>query len=430
MIWDLRIDALAYGGSGVGRHAGKAVFVPFTAPGDLIRCRIVREKKRFAEGELLELIEPSAERREPPCPVFGACGGCQWQHLTYETQIRWKEEIFADTLRRQGGAEGDFPRHLVPSSDEWNYRSRVQFKCRQTVDGFVMGFYRRGSHYVVDVENCPITAAPLNEALRLFRRWLPQSPCPERIPQVDMAVDDENRIRIVVHVLGSDYAALRDFLAPLAEDAGFALFFQAGRKDTLVPVTGDEDLHIRPVHGADLRLAYGPGGFAQVNLEQNRHLVEGVIAAAGLTGEEKVLDLFCGMGNFSLPLARKAKEVVGVEDFEPSIEKARENARKNGVRNASFHPRTAEGAANDLAGPGEFDLVLLDPPRTGAYEVVKDLLSVRPPKIIYVSCDPPTLARDLKPLLHGGYRLVFATPFDLFPQTCHTESLSFLTRRD
>jgi len=245
-----------------------------------------------------------------------------------------------------------------------------------------------------------------------------------------MAVDDENRIRIVVHVLGSDYAALRDFLAPLAEDAGFALFFQAGRKDTLVPVTGDEDLHIRPVHGADLRLAYGPGGFAQVNLEQNRHLVEGVIAAAGLTGEEKVLDLFCGMGNFSLPLARKAKEVVGVEDFEPSIEKARENARKNGVRNASFHARTAEGATNDLAGPGEFDLVLLDPPRTGAYEVVKDLLSVRPPKIIYVSCDPPTLARDLKPLLHGGYRLVFATPFDLFPQTCHTESLSFLTRRD
>jgi 23S rRNA (uracil1939-C5)-methyltransferase len=158
--------------------------------------------------------------------------------------------------------------------------------------------------------------------------------------------------------------------------------------------------------------------------------VEGVIAAADLTGEERVLDLFCGMGNFSLPLAQKAKEVIGVEDFEPAIEKARDNARENGLSNTSFHARTAEGAAGELAGGMGLDLVLLDPPRTGAYEVVRDLLSVRPAKIIYVSCDPPTLARDLKPLLHGGYRLIFSTPFDLFPQTHHTESLSLLIRQD
>ncbi|WP_035055544.1 23S rRNA (uracil(1939)-C(5))-methyltransferase RlmD [Desulfuromonas sp. TF] len=430
MILDLNIDSLAFGGSGVGRHDGKVVFVPFTAPGDLIRCRIVREKKRFAEGEILELIEPSSARREPPCPVFGVCGGCQWQHLPYETQSRWKGEIFADTLRRQGGGEEELLRPLVRSSEEWNYRSRVQFKCLQTDNGFVMGFYRRGSHFVVDIENCPITASPLNEALHLFRRWLPQSPCPERIPQVDMAVDDENKVRIVVHALGSDHDALRAFLSPLAESAGFAIFIQTGRKSTIIPVVGGEDLHIHPLPGGSLRLAYGPGGFAQVNLEQNRRLVEGVIAAADLTGEERVLDLFCGMGNFSLPLAQKAKEVIGVEDFEPAIEKARDNARENGLSNMSFHARTAEGAAGKLAGGMGLDLVLLDPPRTGAYEVVRDLLSVRPAKIIYVSCDPPTLARDLKPLLHGGYRLIFSTPFDLFPQTHHTESLSLLIRQD
>jgi 23S rRNA (uracil1939-C5)-methyltransferase len=136
------------------------------------------------------------------------------------------------------------------------------------------------------------------------------------------------------------------------------------------------------------------------------------------------------MGNFSLPLAQKAKEVIGVEDFEPAIEKARDTARENGLSNMSFHARPAEGAAGKLAGGMGLDLVLLDPPRTGAYEVVRDLLSVRPAKIIYVSCDPPTLARDLKPLLHGGYRLIFSTPFDLFPQTHHTESLSLLIRQD
>lgn len=430
MIRDLHIDALAYGGSGVGRHNGKAVFVPFTAPGDRIHCRVVREKKRFAEAEMLELIEPSPARRTPPCPVFGTCGGCQWQHLPYAFQNRWKEKIFADTLRRHGGAQGDFLRPLVCSDREWNYRSRVQFKCRQTENGFVMGFYRRGSHFVVDVDDCPITAVLLNEALRLFRRWLPESPCPERIPQVDMAVDDENKIRIVVHVLGSGCDDLRDFLAPLAKNAGFALFFQTGRKDTIAAVAGGGDLHIHPVQGEPLRLAYGPGGFAQVHLGQNRRLVEEVIAAAELRGDERVLDLFCGMGNFSLPLAQKARELFGVENYEPAIDKARENARTNGLVNATFHARPAEGAARELGGREGFHLVLLDPPRTGAYEVVRDLLSVRPAKILYVSCDPATLARDLKPLLHGGYRLTSSTPFDLFPQTYHTESLSVLKRQD
>jgi 23S rRNA (uracil1939-C5)-methyltransferase len=429
MIEELRIEALAYGGSGVGRHDGKAVFVPFAAPGDLVRCRIVRGKKRYAEAELLQILSPAASRREPPCPVFGRCGGCQWQHLPYEEQCRWKERIFADTLVRQAGTDGALVRPLVPAPDEWGYRSRVQFKCRRTENGFVMGFYRRGSHFVIDVEHCPITAPLLNDALKLFRAWLPECPCPERIPQVDMAVDDEGKVRIVVHGIGEEVDALRDYLAPLAEGAALSLFIQSGRKETLEPVRGKEDLHIRPGGEGSLRLAYGPGGFAQVNLEQNRRLVEEVVAAARLSGKERVLDLFCGMGNFSLPLAKHAGEVVGVEDYGPSIVKARENARQNGLENARFHARPAEGAAVELAGREGFDVVLLDPPRAGAYGVMKDLLTIRPERILYVSCDPPTLARDLKPLLHGGYDLVWSRPFDLFPQTCHTESVTLLERR-
>ena len=426
MIKQLRIERLAYGGAGIGRHEGKAVFVPCTAPGDLVDCRIVREKKRYIEGELVALLELGRGRRTPSCPVFGRCGGCQWQHLEYAEQARWKEGIFRDTLVRQAGVAPERVLPLAQAPDEWGYRSRVQFKCRQTEAGLVMGFYRSGSHYVIDVPQCPIAAPAINGALKLLRQWLSASPCPERIPQVDMAVDDEGQARIVVHVLDGREGVLAAYLRPLAEAAGYALFLQSGRKDSLRPVTGAEDLHIHPEIGGDLRLAYGPGGFAQVNLAQNRRLVSEVLTALEDTTPGRVLDLFCGMGNFSLPLARIASEVVGVEDYPPSIAKARENALRNGLTNASFHARPAEGAAEFFSREQPFDLVLLDPPRTGAYAVTKELARLRPAHLLYVSCDPPTLARDLAPLLHGGYRLEWSRPFDLFPQTHHTESLTSL----
>lgn len=422
----LRIDSLAYGGSGVGRLDGKAVFVPLTAPGDQIHCRIVQDRKRYAEAEMIELLVAAPRRRVPPCPVFGDCGGCQWQHLPYAEQCRWKERIFAETLRRQAKIEASRLRPLVPAPDEWGYRGRVQFKCRQTEAGFVMGFYRRGTHYVIDVASCPIAAPRLNGVLALFRRWLPDSPCPHLVPQVDMEVDDEGRVRVTVHALGTAAAALGAYLHPLAEQAGISLFMQSGRKETLLRVCGGEALHILPLGAGSLRLAYGAGGFAQVNLEQNRQLVREVCCAAALTGGERVLDLYCGMGNFSLPLALQGGEVVGVENYAPAIEQAERNARANALANARFHARPAEAAIRDVAAAKPFDLVVLDPPRTGAYEVVRELVRLRPPRIIYVSCDPPTLARDLVPLLHGGYEVVSARPFDLFPQTYHTESLTVL----
>jgi 23S rRNA (uracil1939-C5)-methyltransferase len=422
----LRIDALAYGGNGVGRLDGKAVFVPLTAPGDQIRCRIVHDRKRYAEAEMVELLVAAPQRRVPPCPVFGDCGGCQWQHLPYDEQCRWKERIFAETLQRQAKIEASGILPLVPSPDEWGYRSRVQFKCRQTEAGFIMGFYRRGTHYVIDVASCPITAPRLNGLLALFRQWLPESSCPHLVPQVDMEVDDEGRVRVTVHALGTAAATLADFLRPLAEKAGISLFMQCGRKETLLQVCGEEALHILPLGAGSLRLAYGAGGFAQINLEQNRQLVRDVCLAAALTGGERVLDLFCGMGNFSLPLAMQAGEVVGVENYSPAIRQAECNARSNGLIHARFQARPAEAGIREVTAAKGFDLVVLDPPRTGAFEVVRELARLRPPRIIYVSCDPPTLARDLVPLLHGGYEVVSTRPFDLFPQTCHTESVTVL----
>ncbi len=426
MIDLLRIDSLAYGGNGVGRHEGKAVFVPHSAPGDLLRCRVTREKKRYAEAELTELVEPSNQRRQPLCPVFGRCGGCQWQHLPYREQAHWKERIFRDTLVRQCALPAEKILPMAAAPDEWGYRSRVQFKCQQTDNGFVMGFYRRGSHYVIDVEHCPIAAGAINGALARFRAWLPASPCSERIPRVDMAVDDEGRVRVVLHVLDDPADALADYLRPLAAEADYALFLQSGRENTLLHVLGDDDLHIRPLADTELRLAYGPGGFAQVNLEQNRRLVAEVLGAIEGGRPRRILDLCCGMGNFSLPLARIADAVVGVEDHVPSIDKARNNAAANALANVRFHARSAEGAYAALAGSGGFDLVVLDPPRTGAHQVARELAALRPARIIYISCDPPTLARDLVPLLQAGFQVQWSRPVDLFPQTYHTESVTSL----
>jgi len=424
----LQIDTLAYGGKGVGRLDGKAVFVPLTAPGDHVLCRLVQDRKRYAEGEIVELLDPSTQRRPPPCPVFGDCGGCQWQHLPYGVQGHWKERIFNDTLRRQAGVEDAVFRPLVPAPREWGYRSRVQFKCRQAAGGFVMGFYRRGSHFVVDVPSCPIAVPRLNDLLAHFRQWLAASPCPELIPQVDMEFDDEAKVRVVVHHLGGESSVLADYLRPLAEDAGISLFLQSGRKETLRRVCGEQDLHIHPLGPGQQRLAYGPGGFAQINLEQNRLLVEHLLAEAALDGKQRVLELFCGMGNFSLPLALQAQEVIGIENYAPAIEHATVNARLNGIYNTRFHAVTAEAAIRQLPVAADCDLVVLDPPRTGAYPVMRELLRTKPARIIYISCDPVTLARDLVPLLHGGYTVRSCRPVDLFPQTYHTESVTVLQR--
>lgn len=430
MIEALRIEALAFGGAGVGRHDGMAVFVPYAAPGDLVRCRLTGRKKRHAHGQIEALLEGSPLRCEPACPVFGICGGCDWQHLPYGEQARWKERLLGDVLQRQAGVADPVVRPLVPSPEPYGYRSRVQFKCRQTEAGFVMGFYRRGSHYVIDVPSCPVAAGPINQALRWFRQWLPACPCPGRIPQVDLAVDDEGRLRAVLHHLGGDgtQQELATYLRPLAEAVGLSLFFQSGRKQTLTAVCGAEELFVHPLEGDDMRLGYGPGGFAQVNLVQNRRLVGEVLSAAALTGQERVLDLFCGMGNFTLPLARHAGSVLGVEDYAPSIASARLNAHRCGCSRARFLARSAEGVLAQ-GGDGPFSLVVMDPPRSGAYGVVKELLLARPARIIYISCDPVTLARDLKPLVHGGYRLLWSRPFDLFPQTAHVESVTLLERQ-
>lgn len=425
-IENLSITALAQGGRGLGHHVGKVVFVPLTAPGDRVACRVTRARKRYAEAELVAIHEPAAIRRTAPCPWFGTCGGCQWQHLPYAHQAHWKEQLFREQLVRNDlCAEAEIAA-LVQAPGEWHYRNRVQLKCHATANGLVIGFYRPGSHFVVDIPSCLLLRPELQATLDLLRAELPAAPGIAQIPQVDLACGDDGAVRIVVHVLAEARHALQGWLQAFAERHQLSACLQAGRKSTLTPVHGEPDLSIS-VDRPEMVLRYGPGGFVQVNSEQNRAMIDAMVTLLDLSGSEIVLDLFCGMGNFSLPLARRAGQVIGVEDYPPSIDSARDNARRNGLTNTVFHAADAAAVMQEFRA-GELDLVVLDPPRTGHYPVMRDLLRAAPQRILYVSCDPATLARDLTPLVHGGYRVVSSHPFDLFPQTWHTESMTLLER--
>ena len=421
----LTVETLVNGGAGLARHEGRVVFIPHTAVDDIVRCRITKVKKNFLEAEIVEMIKPALQRRKPLCPVAGDCGGCQWQHLPYSEQLHWKESLFHQTLSRRCHCDAT---QLLPiaAADEWGYRSRVQIKCCVRNSKFITGFYRPKSHSVVSIDHCPIIAPELNLLLDLLRELIDQSPYAAAITQLDLAMGTEGNVSAVIHYSGDDLIALSQLL--LTKDLSAAVLIKTAPKSKLINLQGDGILEL-VVDSPPIRLRYATGSFAQINLQQNRRLVAAVVSLADLSGDEQVLDLYCGMGNFSLPLALRAKQVVGVEESSVSIKMAGENSRLNEIENVEFYRRSAEGALTDFLQQRAFDLLLLDPPRSGAIEIMGELLESPVKKVIYVSCDPQTLARDLSLLISGGYELVSSQPFDLFPQTHHCESVTLLRYR-
>ena len=426
---ELTVTTLAHGGAGLGHHDGKAVFVFGAIPGDRIRCRIVQSKKRYARAELVEVVEPSDQRQEPACPHFGDCGGCDWQQLSYEQQCYWKQQLFADSCVRHGHMDQQCIRPFVPAPQAFGYRSRVQFKCYNAPQGFVLGFYRRGSHYVIDVRRCPVIAPPIAAQMAHFRALFDGSVYASLVPQIDVAVGSDEALRTIVHYRGKEPDAFCAWLAERLDVVDGAIdgtvLVQTGRKSSLTLLRGEADLGIE-VDEPPMTLHYGPGGFAQVHLAQNRQLVAHVMEAAEVTSKDTVLDLYCGMGNFSFPLARRAGEVVGVEDYAPSIVSADKNRDALGLTNATFHACSVE----EFLGRWKrtVDVIVLDPPRSGAREAIEGIIRCRPRRIVYVSCDQQTLMRDLT-VLGQAYEVTSIEALDMFPQTCHTEALAMLERR-
>ncbi len=424
---DLTIDSLTYGGRGVGRYNGKAIFVPAVLPGEIVQCRIIRDKKRYCEAELISVLNVSADRREPPCRFFPECGGCQWQHIPYQIQLHWKEKIFIDTLVRATGCNPELIQSIIAAPDESGYRCRTQIKCRMTEQGLIAGFYRAGSHHIVDTDKCLILDPSIPPLLELFRVCIVNFAQADQINQIDFCVDSVSQVSLVVHFTGTDIAGLHSALQKMV-DAGLSLHLQSGRNGLAKTMCKGISQSITPETDAVLQLGFPPGGFTQINLKQNMRLVKEVLHGAIKSGQEKVLDLYCGVGNFSLPLARICAEVVGVEEYAPGVKAAINNARNNSLDNVRFIAGRAERVIEQLSKSTRFDTVVLDPPRNGAAQVIKVLLQMQPERIVYVSCDPTTMARDLSVLLQNGYNILSARPVDMFPQTWHIEGIAILSR--
>jgi 23S rRNA (uracil1939-C5)-methyltransferase len=422
----LDIEKMVYGGQGMGHTNGKVVFVAFTAPGDRVAVEILKEKKNYLEGRLQTIQKSSPARVQPFCKVFGQCGGCQLQHLSYVDQISVKEGNLRESLRpllKKGHFEV-LP--TIPSLRERAYRTRAQLKLGQAKGKTVLGFYGFKSHQIVAIDQCPLlhplADKVLQEIYLSLERWKGRI----QLRSADILVSPkEDKGVILLTGIGTGNLKILEELVQ-----GTLTIKGAHLQTTNITSWGDLNLRFSlPGWSSKESIEMGihADSFFQVNHCQNENLIKKVREWANLTGKEKVLDLFCGAGNLTLPLAQKTERIWGVDADKTAIAAARENARRNRLKNCVFWAAGADaGVSQILEETGNVDLVVLDPPRAGALKVLENIVRLRPPKILYVSCEPPTLVRDLVRLGELGYNVTRIQPVDMFPQTFHLEVIAEL----
>ncbi len=429
----VQIDKLAYGGSGFGRIAGKACFVPFTAVGDLVEVRIDKSKKSYSEGVVEKLISPSSRRISPTCPVFGVCGGCNWQHILYDEQCDQKKNILADTLWRTARVEAETIKPVLKAISPFEYRQRIQLKVDYSFNKLSLGFYRRASHDVVDIDDhCGIAVKPVNNAIRKIREVILASKQPSNIPQVDLASASDASVSALFHYNGNQPEAFAEYLShcDISGNELHSINMQIGVKKNFRHIMGLQKLIYSvpsSLSGRDLNLYFSPDSFSQVNFTQNRVIVQLLLDYCLKISPVSILDLYCGNGNFSLPLAGMVKRILGFESVRKSISLAEYNATVNGVENARYICKDSLAGVQELAKTqGKFDLVIMDPPRTGADQLCREVHKTGASDLIYISCDPPTLGRDIAILKSTGFKVMSIQPVDMFPQTYHLENVVFL----
>ena len=422
------VAGLTHQGEGVV-HGGKTVFVAGALPGERIRFRRARRRRQHDEAQLLEVLEPSSERVPPRCPHFGVCGGCALQHLSAEAQLAAKDQALRDTLARIARVEPQ--RWLAPlQGPQWGYRRRARLGARyvRKKGHVVVGFRERAAPYVAQLSRCEVLAAPAGELISPLATLLDGLTIREQVPQIEVAVADDATalvLRVLERPAPGDVAALEAFAAT----RGVRVFLQPGGLDSVYELgTPGAPLTYR-LGGFDLQLEFAPTDFIQVNAAVNELLVARALELLALTGEARVLDLFCGLGNFTLALARHAALAVGGGGDAALIERAMRNAARNRIGNARFHAADlAQAPAADAPWRrGGYSHVLLDPPRSGARAVLPALAQLAPERLLYISCHPGSLARDLGELVHEhGFLLEAAGVVDMFPHTAHVESLALL----
>ena len=439
----LHIDSYTAQGFGVARLDGRVVFIPGTIWGEDWKVQLLKVQKNIAWGRGVELLTPSPQRLEPDCPISGKCGGCQYRHMTYEEELSAKWDRVNDALRRLGGLDLELP-PVLGAEDPLRYRNKVQLPVAQGKHGLSIGYFRPRSHDVLDVEDCSLQPVAVTRLRGAFKGWMERCSVPAYdessgqglIRHLYVRTNQAGQALCCVVANGKKLPQVPELVEALckAEPGLVGLVLNINQKDTNV-ILGPEyrtlwgqDFLEETLCGMTFRLSVP--SFFQINWAQTQRLYAQAVDFAALTGQETVLDLYCGIGTISLALAQKAGQVIGAEIVPQAIEDAKANAARNKVENTRFFCGDAGAVAAQLAQEGvRPQVICVDPPRKGlAPEVPAILASMAPERIVYVSCDPATLARDAKRLDELGYRAVKVQAVDLFPRTAHVETVLQFTR--
>lgn len=444
---ELEISDLAYGGTGVARLDGFVVLVYGGIPGDLVTAEITKKKSNFAEARILGVIKESDLRTEPKCSHFGLCGGCSWQNLRYDQQLKFKTKEVKESLRRLGGFSDPEVRDAVGSEEVFFYRNKMEYAFSPHPEKkLVLGLHpRKRYNLVFDLKQCFLQSEQANRIVDFVREYARKNDLPAYDHRTQSGLlrflmikegknTDEAMVNLVTYEgdfpLAEDFtdSLMRSFpsVRSVVRNINSRLAHVAvGQKEELL---GGERIITEKL--GDFTFEISGNSFFQTNPRQAQELYQVVLQTAELQGHEEVLDLYCGNGTISMFLSKGAKRVTGVESLEETVQNAVRNSESNGVTNCEFVCGEARKVLKEFEEEHRsFDLVVTDPPRAGLHpKVVKSLLGLRPPKIIYVSCNPTTLARDLRMLCDGGYSLADVQPVDMFPHTYHVESVAKLLR--
>ena len=414
-------DSLDAAGQGIARIEGKAIFVTGLLPSEEALVELTEDKRSFAKAKIIKRLNNSSQRVKPRCRYFNQCGGCQQQHIEISLQRESKAKALQHLMTRETGVKQETISVISGESYGYRRRARLGLQYQSKNKQLVMGFRQTQSNTLVDIKTCPVLHPALDALIQPLSECLNKLSIAPKLGHVELIYADNSKIVLIRHLAPfkiSDKKLLADF--EQQNDVSICLAGDEDKLQTLMPSTPIPEYQV-----AGEVLQFNPLNFIQVNAEINQHMVMQAIEWLDIKRDDRVLDLFCGMGNFTLPIARLAKFVVGVEGVENLVERATNNAKRNSIYNTAFYNENLEAQIHTQPWAVEgFNKVLLDPARAGAAGVMEHLIKLMPEKIVYVSCNPTTLARDSKQLLEAGYRLLHLRMLDMFPHTSHLESMA------
>lgn len=410
------IESMSHSGEGVARNDGKVVFIPYAIQGEVVEANIREEKKNYSRGILRNIIDKSLYRIEPKCPYYFKCGGCSYQHIAYPQQLKIKQKIVDEILHRIGGIK-TITNNVKNMEDPWHYRNKVLWHINEDLDGKKMGFYHYRTKKLIEVKDCPILQPRLNVVSSLIRKSLSGISIEENSSV--MIRQSSKSKEVVVEFMNCDPD--QKVLSRLSKEV-ISIYSNKNGKTRLL--FGQD--FIREEAGKYV-FYLGPDDFFQINSEQIGLLINTVSKYLNLSGCKKIIDAYCGVGIFSINIARKVSWVMGIDSNKKAIGHAKTNATVNKITNCQFIAGLCEKILPAIQKP--FDCIIVDPPRTGLKKVIiQAIFHILPKEIIYISCDPGTLARDLKQFAENNYQVVHVQPIDMFPQTSHIENVALLRK--